>query len=40
MAVQILEEVGLAREAASEFVGVHIGECALLGCDCLRVDHL
>ena len=38
--VEILNEVGLAREAASEFVGVHVGEGALLRCDGLRVNHL
>ena len=40
MAVEVLEEVGLAREAASELVGVHVGEVALFRSDDLRVHHL
>ena len=40
MAIKVLEEVGLARQAASELVGVHVGQGALLGGDGLRVHHL
>ena len=37
--VEILQEVGLAREAAGELVGVHVGQSALLCNDGLRIDH-
>ena len=40
MVVKILNEVGLARKAAGEFVGVHVGEGALLRCDGLWINHL
>ena len=39
MVVKILEEVGLAREAAGELVGVHVGQSPLLGYDGLRINH-
>ena len=39
MVVEVLDEVGLAREAASELVGLHIGERAFLHSDRLRVNH-
>ena len=38
--VEILNEVGLTRETASELVGVHVGEGALLRCDSLWINHL
>ena len=38
--VEVVEEVGLARQAASELVGVHVGEGALLRCDGLWINHL
>ena len=39
MVVEVLDEVGLAREAASELVGLHVGEGAFFDSDCLRVNH-
>ena len=39
MVIKILNEVGLAREAAGELVGVHIAQSALLCNDGLRIDH-
>ena len=37
--VEVLDEVGLAREAASELVGLHVGEGSFFNSDCLRINH-
>ena len=39
MFVEVDDEVHLAVEPASEFVGVHVAERALLRRDGLRIDH-